>query len=82
VLTGVSPHQLSEFINDHYHKNFASFINEYRVKKAKELLLSPNNCTMIAAGYDSGFNSKSAFNSAFRKSENMSPGEFRRKNIF
>lgn len=81
-LSGVTPHQLSEFINNHYNKNFASFINEYRIKKAKELLLSPDRYTVIAAAYDSGFNSKSAFNAAFRKSENMSPGEFRRKNNF
>lgn len=80
-IAGITPHQLSEFINMYYHKNFNSFINEYRIKKAKELLLAKNNYTMIAIAFESGFNSKSAFNAAFRKSENISPSEFKDNNI-
>jgi len=81
-IIGITPHQLSEFINVYYHKNFNSFINEYRIKKAKELLLAKNNYTMMAIAFESGFNSKSAFNAAFRKSENISPSEFKSNNIF
>lgn len=76
---GVTPHQLSEYINKHFDKNFTAFINQHRVTKAKELLLSKNNFTIEAIAFEVGFNSKSAFNAAFRKLESMSPSEFKNK---
>ena len=76
-LAGVSTHQLSEFINDHYDKNFTTFINEFRINKAKELLIKKLDYTILAVAYDVGFNSKSTFNAAFRKATGITPSQFK-----
>lgn len=34
---GISSHHLSQIINEHHHKTFNQFINEYRVEEAKKL---------------------------------------------
>jgi AraC-like DNA-binding protein len=39
---GISPHQLSQFLNTRLNKNFKMFVNEYRIAKAKELLIQDN----------------------------------------
>jgi AraC-like DNA-binding protein len=73
----VSIHQLSEFINEYYQKNYTTFINEYRIKKAKKLLTENNNYTILAIAYEVGFHSKSAFNNAFRKITGLTPSEYK-----
>lgn len=82
ILAGVSSHQLSEYINEYYHKNFATFINEFRIEKAKKLILEKPEYTILAIAYEVGFNSKSAFNDAFRKITGHTPSEFKKsKNL-
>lgn len=76
-LSAVSTHQLSEFINKHYNKNFTSFINEFRVNKAKDLLIKKPQYTILAIAFDVGFHSKSAFNEAFSKIAGISPSQYR-----
>jgi AraC-like DNA-binding protein len=76
----ISPHQLSEFLNERKGDNFSSFINKYRIKKAKKMLLENPDEKILAIAYDTGFKSKSTFNSAFAKFANMPPSEFRKKN--
>ena len=77
---GLSQHQLSEFFNDFLKINFVSFINRYRIREAKKLLLEERVTTVLAIAYQVGFNSKSAFNSSFQKEVGCSPSEFRNKN--
>jgi AraC-like DNA-binding protein/uncharacterized membrane protein YiaA len=76
----VSPHQLSYAINNGFHENFFQFINKYKVKKAEELLRDPayDNYTIVAIGFDSGFNSKTAFNTTFKKITSYTPTEYRK----
>ncbi len=76
----VSSHQLSEFINEYNNKNFTTFINEFRVEKAKELLIKNSGYTVLAVAYDVGFNSKSVFNKAFRDVTGLTPSQFRSMN--
>jgi len=73
------PHHLSQIINEKLGQNFFEFINEYRVNEAKMRLNDPQNdhLTIAAIGFDSGFNSISAFNSAFKKHSGMNPSQFR-----
>ena len=70
---------LSQLINNDLKKNFVLFVNEYRIREAKRLLLdkSNNNITIESIGYDVGFKSKSAFNAVFKKITNQTPSEFR-----
>ena len=76
----ISPHQLSQFLNEKKGDSFSSFMNKYRIKKAKKMLLENPDKKILAIAYDTGFKSKSTFNSAFAKFANMSPSEFRGKN--
>jgi AraC-like DNA-binding protein len=73
------PHHLSQVINEKLGLNFFEFINRYRVEEAKMRLIDPQHAhlTIAAIGLDSGFNSISAFNSAFKKNAGMSPSQFR-----
>ncbi|MFN1834239.1 helix-turn-helix domain-containing protein [Balneola sp. MJW-20] len=73
-------HSLSQVINQHYGQNFQQLINSYRVENAKRLLGSENNdhLTISAIAHDSGFNSLSAFNAAFKKMQDMTPSQYRK----
>ena len=75
----ITPHFLSQIINEKTNQNFFDFINSYRVEEAKQLLASPRGqqLTILAIGEEAGFNSKSSFNSAFKKHSGMTPTQFR-----
>lgn len=77
-LLQVSAHQLSEFINVRYARNFASLMNEYRVAEAKRLLVEDREKSVIEIAFASGFGTKSNFNSVFLKITGMSPQQYRR----
>lgn len=76
----VSPHHLSQTINEQLNQNFIDFINAYRIDEAKKLLtdLAKKHYSILAISEEVGFNSKSAFNTAFRRHANMTPSEFRK----
>ncbi|WP_066631248.1 AraC family transcriptional regulator [Labilibacter marinus] len=74
----ITPHQLSYLINSGYNENFFQFVNRYRVDCAKELLLSEEKLTMLAVAFDSGFNSKTSFNTTFKKLTQQTPSEYRK----
>lgn len=77
----VSPHNLSQVFNCEIKKNFFDFINEYRVGEAKRLLSSPqySHYSILGIALDAGFNSKSAFYTAFGKHAGTTPSEFRKQ---
>ncbi|HJQ31290.1 MAG TPA: AraC family transcriptional regulator [Pyrinomonadaceae bacterium] len=76
----ISPHHLSQTINEHLNQNFFDFINAYRIEEAKRMLLDPakKHYSILAVSEEVGFNSKSAFNTAFKKHVRMTPSEFRK----
>ncbi len=72
------PHYVSQVINQIHNKRFHDFINTYRIEKAKELLrITALKIEIIA--YDSGFNSLSTFNSAFKKETGTTPSKYRKE---
>jgi len=75
----IPPHHLSIVINNRLNKNFYTFINEYRIKEAVSILDDPENsdASIIAIAFRSGFNSKSTFNSVFKKITGLTPSEYR-----
>ena len=81
--TNINSKYISQVINESLNKNFYDFINSYRVKEAMEQLLinGGKEKTILEILYDSGFNSKSAFNTAFKKNTGFTPTEFRHQNI-
>ena len=74
-------HFLSYFLNTHFHKNFYSFINEYRVEESKKILIDPNkkHLSMLGIAFESGFNSKTTFNTTFKKITGVSPSNYRKQ---
>ena len=77
-LLKVSSQQLSQVINEKTNYNFNDFRNYYRIEEAKSLLISDSyaNLTIDAIAQKAGFNSKSAFYTAFKKQTKMTPKEF------
>lgn len=61
LRVGVSPHQLSEILNNHYGKSLFDFINHYRMEEARKILMRDPSSTALGAGLQVGFNSNSAF---------------------
>lgn len=80
----VSEHNLSEVINTSLNQNYFDLINSYRVKEVQQRMKNPENknFTILAIAFDSGFNSKSSFNSVFKKITGMTPTEFKRLIFF
>jgi AraC-like DNA-binding protein len=73
--------QLSQLINENMGSNFYDYINSYRIEMAKKLLIiSEKEKTISEIFYESGFNTKSSFNTAFKKETTLTPTEFRNKN--
>ncbi len=76
----IPPHQLSQVINTGTKGNFYDLINSYRIQEAKRQLTDPNKQeeTILAIAYEVGFNSKSAFNSAFKRYTDMTPSQYKK----
>jgi AraC-like DNA-binding protein len=77
----ISERHLSQIINKYKNQNFSEYINYHRVQYAMELLKRPVNIkkTMFSILLESGFNSKTSFNTSFRKIANCTPIEFKKK---
>ncbi|HNK59500.1 MAG TPA: helix-turn-helix domain-containing protein, partial [Leptospiraceae bacterium] len=50
----ITPHQLSEILNEKLNKNFAQYINEFRIAEAKKLLLEESKRSILSIGYAVG----------------------------
>ena len=77
---GLAEHQLRELINsERGYRNFAEFLNGFRLRSAKEALANPTLVDMpiLTIAMDAGFGSISAFNRAFRLEVGMTPSEYR-----
>lgn len=72
--------ELSATLNGHFKMNFYEFINNYRIEEAKELLTAQAHQvkTITDIFTEVGFNSKSVFNTCFKKSVGVTPSEYRR----
>jgi AraC-like DNA-binding protein len=76
----VPPRYLSQVINESLNQNFFDFVNQYRIDEAKRLLKDPRDPgqTVLEVLYEVGFNSKSAFNTAFKRHTGTTPSEFKK----
>ncbi|GAH90171.1 unnamed protein product, partial [marine sediment metagenome] len=75
----IPPHHLSQILNTCLNHNFFDFINSYRIKESERLLSEQDSYrkTILEILYETGFNSKSVFNTAFKKHTGMTPTQFR-----
>lgn len=69
------PNHMSQLLNEGFKQNFAEFINNYRLENFKTRLQSKDThqLTLLALAYDSGFNSKTVFNTFFKKKLGITP---------
>ena len=72
---------VSQAINLKLNKTFYDLVNGYRIEEAKRLLTDPSNQNykILSVGFDAGFNSKTTFNTVFKKYTGYSPSEYREK---
>ena len=72
---GIHPNKLSWLLNEHIGKNFNEYINGFRLEVFKQKALDPKNShlTLLGLAYESGFNSKTVFNTFFKKMEGLTP---------
>lgn len=76
----ISTHELSYLINTGFEDNFFNFVNRYRIEESKRILMTPQyqHLSMVGIAFEAGFNSKTAFNTAFKKMVGVSPTEFQK----
>lgn len=70
---------LSQAINQTYHKNFNNFINEFRIKEARKMLIDDKNNKYTIEGISKmvGFNSRNTFINSFKKYTGVTPSYFK-----
>lgn len=78
-LAGLSTHQLSELINQHFGTGFSRLVRSYRVAEAKRMLIDEPRASVLSVGLSVGFGAQSTFYVAFKDEVGMVPGEFRKR---
>lgn len=79
----LTPRELSYVINKVSSRNFSDFINAYRVREVARILSCENakNINLLELSLEVGFNSKSTFNTMFKREFGCTPSEFRKKKL-
>ena len=80
-LIQVPAKQVSQVINQQFNQNFFEFINTQRIREAQKIIKSSQDpkLTILEVMYQVGFNSKSSFNTQFRKITGLTPSEFKKR---
>ncbi|PKP38368.1 MAG: AraC family transcriptional regulator [Bacteroidetes bacterium HGW-Bacteroidetes-15] len=75
----IPSHHLSQIINEHFNINFFDFINRFRVEDVKTKMFDPkySHYSLLGIAFESGFNSKSAFNRIFKKFTGKTPSLYK-----
>ncbi|MDX1734267.1 MAG: helix-turn-helix transcriptional regulator [Halioglobus sp.] len=76
---GMTYHQASQVINGQMNQKFFSFVNSYRIQRAKDMLANQDTAGMpiVELALEVGFKSKSSFYDAFKKATDLTPTQFR-----
>jgi AraC-like DNA-binding protein len=74
----IHPNHLSWILNQSIGKNFNEFINQYRIEafKSKAKARENKHLTIEGLAYESGFNSKTVFNTYFKRETGLTPRQF------
>jgi AraC-like DNA-binding protein len=81
--SGIQEHNISQVLNEKLNRNFYDYVNTYRIEQSKKMLADTtyNEMSIFQILLESGFNSKSVFNSAFRKYTGTTPSNFRKMSM-
>ncbi|MCP4439716.1 MAG: helix-turn-helix domain-containing protein [Aureispira sp.] len=82
-MISIHPNNLSELLNEKMGENFSAYINHYRVEWFKEIAKLPENShlSLLGLAYECGFNSKTAFNTFFKKETGMTPKRYLKQSL-
>ncbi|MEO0895516.1 MAG: helix-turn-helix domain-containing protein [Bacteroidota bacterium] len=77
----LSPGYVSQIINEKEKKNFFEFVNHYRVEDVKAKLKDTafDHYSIMGIALESGFKTKSTFNTVFKKIVGTTPSSYRKK---
>jgi len=77
-MIGLSNPELSRLLNEKIGMNFFEYVNYFRIKEfiKRSQSKTSDNLTFFGIAQDSGFNSKTTFNKAFKKIMGSSPSEY------
>lgn len=77
---GIPVRELSLLINHQLGQHFYDFVNTYRIENAMNILKdeTKSKVTVLEILYEVGFNSKSSFNTAFKKHTGTTPTLYRK----
>ena len=75
----VSTHHLSQILNEDFKQSFSDYISVLRIEEAKRILSAPERSVFKIEEISErvGYNSKSAFNTTFKKLTGKTPSQFR-----
>jgi len=77
-LIEVSPHKLSQVLNQSFNQNFYNYINQHRVKEVQKKLVEEvfKNQTIQTIALQSGFNSNASFYRVFKQQTGLTPTQY------
>jgi AraC-like DNA-binding protein len=77
----ISVGYLSQIISEQSEKKIPDYLNYYRTEEVKKMLLDPDfdRYSLLAIGLEAGFNSKTAFYTAFKKETGTTPATFKKQ---
>lgn len=80
-MLNISTHNLSQILNQNIQLSFYDFVNNYRVEEFKSLLENDPDKTqnILTLAYESGFSSKTAFYTVFKKTCGVTPTDYRKQ---
>ena len=78
-VLNIPTRELSQVINEGFQKNFFTLVNSYRIEAVKKRIQSNDfsHLTLLAIGLSCGFNSKTTFNTVFKKMTGQTPSQFK-----
>lgn len=83
ALVGAPTHHVSQVLNERLGGSFFEVINQRRVAEAQRMLADPKKAhlSVLTIAYDAGFNSKTAFNTAFKAATGTTPSAYRKAHL-
>lgn len=80
---GIHYNYLSRIINEKFGLSYNDYVNGYRIEEAKRMLADPENAekNILDIAYETGFYSKSVFNTAFKKMTGRTPSRYRKESL-
>jgi len=72
-------HIVSEVLNGYLKQNFYDYVNNFRIEEFKNLAKQSENVKVASLNlaFEAGFNSKTTFNTSFKKFTGVTPSHFR-----